>query len=237
MKTMKTKLGTELQIMNLKGKDYMMVHQRLVWFREEHPNWSVETEFVTLSDKLATAKATIKDEIGKLIATAHKQENTENFGDFMEKAETGAVGRALLLCGYGTAFAAIDLDEGERIVDTPIEKTIENAKKVLNEEINKLEVKDYNKPVNANLEKKFNSLINSKLIGKYPEFTGLTYKQAADKNPAQFIKFSTGLLESAMKKPDSDEWKQNNITEQKYYLEYASTITVKKNEETDDIPF
>jgi hypothetical protein len=126
---MKTKAGTQLQIIKLKGKDYMMVHQRLVWFREEHPNWSIETEFVTLSDEAATAKATIKDETGKVIATAHKQENTAGFGDFMEKAETGAVGRALLLCGYGTAFAAADLDEGERIVDTPVEtkKTISNT--------------------------------------------------------------------------------------------------------------
>jgi ribosomal protein S27AE len=37
----------------------------------------------------------------------------------MEKAETGSVGRALSLCGYGTQFAS-ELEEGQRIVDAPI---------------------------------------------------------------------------------------------------------------------
>ena len=226
MKTMKTKLGTELQIINLKGKDYMMVHQRLVWFREEHPNWSIETEFVSLSDKLATAKATIKD-AGKLIATAHKQENIDNFGDFMEKAETGAVGRALLLCGYGTAFAASDLDEGERIVDAPIE-----PKKTGSAPVKAVVIQN-----NSEVKKvKIDSIINSALLGKYPEFAGLTYRQAANKNPNLFIRFSTGLLESAMKKPDSDKWKQSNIAEQKHYIEYAKSIS-QNVEQTDEIPF
>ena len=38
-----------------------------------------------------------------------------------EKAETKAVGRALAMLGYGTQFAP-ELDEGERIVDSPVER-------------------------------------------------------------------------------------------------------------------
>ena len=37
------------------------------------------------------------------------------------KAETGAVGRALAMCGYGT-LQAPEFDEGERIADAPLEK-------------------------------------------------------------------------------------------------------------------
>jgi hypothetical protein len=40
----------------------------------------------------------------------------------MEKAETGAIGRALALIGYGTQFCADELDEGDRIVDAPVAK-------------------------------------------------------------------------------------------------------------------
>ena len=39
----------------------------------------------------------------------------------MEKAETGSIGRALAYCGYGTQFAASELEEApERPVDAPI---------------------------------------------------------------------------------------------------------------------
>ena len=41
------------------------------------------------------------------------------FADYLEKAETRAVGRALAMCGYGTQFAP-ELEERERIVDSPV---------------------------------------------------------------------------------------------------------------------
>ncbi len=37
----KTAKGTELPLLNLRGKQYLEVRFRLVWFREDHPNWSV----------------------------------------------------------------------------------------------------------------------------------------------------------------------------------------------------
>lgn len=114
-----TPKGTSLPILDLRGKDYLEVKYRLVWFREEHPMWSIETEFVSTTDKSSTAKATIRDESGRVIATSHKFENAQGFPDFLEKSETGAIGRALALIGYGTQFCADELDEGKRIVDAP----------------------------------------------------------------------------------------------------------------------
>lgn len=46
-------------------------------------------------------------------------ETLEGFGDFIEKAETGAIGRALALVGFGTQFCADELDEGPRLADSP----------------------------------------------------------------------------------------------------------------------
>jgi hypothetical protein len=114
-----TTKGTTLPILNLRGKEYLEVKYRLVWFREEHPDYSIETEFILLGEKKATAKATIRDNTGRILATGHKTEDTAGFGDFAEKAETGAIGRTLALLGYGTQFCADELDEGERIVDAP----------------------------------------------------------------------------------------------------------------------
>lgn len=119
-KTFTTAKGTELPLLNLRGSDYLEVKYRLVWFREEHPSWAIETEFVSLNDRSACARAVIRDESGRTIATSHKLENNASFPDFMEKAETGAIGRALALIGFGTQFCAEELDEGERIVDSPV---------------------------------------------------------------------------------------------------------------------
>jgi hypothetical protein len=120
MKTFTTPKGTALPIQKLKGKDYLLVAHRLVWFREERPEWKIETEFLQLNPTLAIAKATIKNQAGEIMSTAHKREDKNDFPDYAEKAETGAIGRALAYVGFGTQFCADELDEGKRIVDAPI---------------------------------------------------------------------------------------------------------------------
>jgi hypothetical protein len=120
---MTTKKGTELPLIILKGKDYLQVAQRIVWFSEENDNFSISTSFPSSSEVETVAKVevTIYNGEGVVVkrVTAHKRETKSDFGDHMEKAETGALGRALALLGYGTQFATVDLDEGERIVDSP----------------------------------------------------------------------------------------------------------------------
>jgi hypothetical protein len=126
MKDFKTAKGTVLPILNLRGKDYLEVKYRLVWFREEHPDWSIETE-IKRNDNETVSKATIRDTSGRIMAQAHKVEDKQGFNDHTEKSETGAIGRALALCGYGTQFCADELDEGDRIVDAPIDPKKPNS--------------------------------------------------------------------------------------------------------------
>lgn len=121
----KTAAGTELPIMNLKGKPYLQVPHRILWFREEKPDWRVETSFSVMNDKLAVAKAEVRDSSGNLMATAHKSETPGGFGDYIEKAETGAVGRALALVGYGTQFTN-DFEEDTRLADSPVQAPVKN---------------------------------------------------------------------------------------------------------------
>jgi len=133
MENKKTKVNEKFNasehLVEIKGKPYLPVAWRLVWFREEHLDWGIETEVVVkVETKSAIAKATIKNEKGFTIAVAHKTENSVGFGDYVEKAETGAIGRALAMCGYGTQFSP-ELDEFEtkigepRVVDSPVEKS------------------------------------------------------------------------------------------------------------------
>lgn len=125
----------EDHMMDLKGKLYLQVMWRLVWFREEHPDWCINTELVSLDKETNTAifKAEIMEpHTEQVLSTGYGSECVRDFKDFLEKAETKAVGRALAMLGYGTQFAP-DLDEGERIVDSPVpakeEKKEEQKKK------------------------------------------------------------------------------------------------------------
>lgn len=106
-------------MIRLKGKDYLQVMWRLCWFREEKPNWCIDTQLVSHEGDHAVFCAKVLDESGVLKSSGYGSESKRDFGDYLEKAETKAVGRALAMLGYGTQFAP-DLDEGERTVDSPV---------------------------------------------------------------------------------------------------------------------
>src|SRR5216684_1412102 len=141
-----------MQIKNRNGSaDYLPVQWRLVWFREHCPEGSIETEMLHLdldreteeegyawnnetkrSEKvvkrangLAVFRAVVKDGKGG-IATGTKSEKAASFPDYIEKAETGAIGRALAALGYGTQFAP-ELNEEHRIVDAPVNRSVPSS--------------------------------------------------------------------------------------------------------------
>jgi hypothetical protein len=105
--------------------DYLPVAARIAWFRKDHPYWAIITEVEQLADKAVVMKATIKDMQGTVIATARKKETEAGFPDYIEKAETGAIGRALAMCGYGT-LEAPEFGEQDRLADAPVEKSNPN---------------------------------------------------------------------------------------------------------------
>lgn len=106
-------------LMDLKGKKYLQVMWRLVWFREEKPNWCIDTKLVSVDANSAIFSAKIYDNEGVLKSAGYGSESIKDFRDYIEKAETKAVGRALAMLGYGTQFAP-ELDEEERLADSPV---------------------------------------------------------------------------------------------------------------------
>ncbi len=114
-------------LISLKGKDYLPVAARLVWLNEETERYTITTSILKLEDTYAVVQATVSvfDKNGQMLktATALKREDKTHFPDFLEKSETGSVGRALGMLGFGTQFAP-EFDEmgGQleaRVVDTP----------------------------------------------------------------------------------------------------------------------
>ena len=105
------------------GKLYAPVYVRIALFRDDHPiadGWGINAEMISTDEASCLARAEIVDPQGRVVSTGHKREHKAHFPDYEEKSLTGAVGRALLMAGYGTQYALDELDEGERIVDAPI---------------------------------------------------------------------------------------------------------------------
>lgn len=103
------------------GSDYLEVKWRLLWLRTEHPDASIETEMTTLDGQSAVFRARVSIPNGGS-ATGWGSEQYSDFRDYIEKAETKALGRALAALGFGTQFCS-DFDFGaseNRVVDSPI---------------------------------------------------------------------------------------------------------------------
>jgi hypothetical protein len=88
---------------NLNGREYLEVKWRLLWLRTEHPEALVQTELVKHSGGLALFRARVAIP-GAGEASGWGSETADDFGDYIEKAETKALGRALAALGYGTQF-------------------------------------------------------------------------------------------------------------------------------------
>ncbi len=109
----------------LGSKDYLEVKWRLLWLRTEHPDAVMRTELARLEDGFALFKAHVAIPGGGE-ATGWGSETRQDFFDFIEKAETKALGRALAALGYGTQFCEdFDFAAGSagnaHVVDSPVE--------------------------------------------------------------------------------------------------------------------
>ena len=74
-----------------------------LWLRKEHPDAEIVTELVQHDPQMAIFKATVTVPTGGK-ATGYGSETASDFPDFIEKAETKAIGRALNALGYGAQF-------------------------------------------------------------------------------------------------------------------------------------
>lgn len=115
-------------LMKIDGRDYLEVKWRLLWLRTEHPDAAIHTELVKHEDGFALFKADVFIPGGHGSATGWGSETVHDFADYIEAAETKALGRALAALGYGTQFcqdfdfAAIANESAARaqVVDAPI---------------------------------------------------------------------------------------------------------------------
>ena len=92
---------------NIRGKAYVEVNQRVLFFRNEkkYEGWAIESECINLTSESVTIRCTIKDNEGRIISQGLAQEDKTsskiNSTSYVENCETSAVGRALAFMGIG----------------------------------------------------------------------------------------------------------------------------------------
>lgn len=105
----------ELATVKVKGKDYVMVNERIKAFRNNFKGFSLETEIIDITNESCTMRAVVRDETGRIIATGtaceEKQSSYINKTSYIENCETSAWGRALGNLGIGVDTSICSAEE------------------------------------------------------------------------------------------------------------------------------
>lgn len=130
-------VNKRLKPIDIKGKDYNTVNQRVLAFRELFPEGSIQTEIISHDNDKILMKATIYDGVGRIIAIGHAFEEKElsfiNKTSYIENCETSAVGRALGFIGIGATEAIASVEELEKAEEAKKKETEMLKVKALND--------------------------------------------------------------------------------------------------------
>ena len=103
---------------DIKGKDYVMVKDRVIYFNKNYDNGSIMTELVSdVESERVVIKAAVRPnmENPERVFTGYSQakigDGYINKTSALENAETSAVGRALALMGIGVLDSVASADE------------------------------------------------------------------------------------------------------------------------------
>lgn len=106
-----------MKTVNIKGKEYVEVNERVKYFRtsKEFEGWSIETKLLKFSEGVCVVKATVLNTEGRKMAEglAYEREDSTfiNKTSYLENCETSAVGRALGFLGIGIDTSIASSDE------------------------------------------------------------------------------------------------------------------------------
>lgn len=135
-----------MKSINIKGKEYITVNERLIYFRNQDmfTNWGISEKVVSLDDKEGIFKVIITDETGSEVVSAHAQEYRDssyiNKTSFVENGFTSALGRALGYLGIGidtsiasadevqTAIRNQDTDDRPWLTESQLQSTLKSTK-------------------------------------------------------------------------------------------------------------
>jgi len=103
-----------VKTVNIKGKEYVEVHERIAHLRKNYADAQLITKIVSLENGVCVMKATLMLN-DKVVSTGHAYEKEDstyiNKTSYIENCETSAVGRCLGNYGIGINSSIASADE------------------------------------------------------------------------------------------------------------------------------
>tara|TARA_Y100001973_G_C5205664_1_gene341351 strand:+ start:1478 stop:2026 length:549 start_codon:yes stop_codon:yes gene_type:complete len=113
-------MTTQLKTIKIKGKEYVEVNERLMYFREHYPNYSLTSEVIEKTDNSILILASIMDEQGRVVANGLAEEEKGstfiNKTSYVENCETSAWGRCLANFGIGLKTSIASAEEVQNAI-------------------------------------------------------------------------------------------------------------------------
>ncbi len=145
----------KLKTVNIKGKEYVTVNERIRYFNEAYKGGCIKTELLNIEDKTVLMKAIVWPDSTQQerFFTGYAQETQGrglvNSTSYIENCETSAVGRALGFLGIGVETSIASADEVAKAIASqnepgplkepqPKEPDVEDTEKIT-EMVNKAE--------------------------------------------------------------------------------------------------
>jgi len=104
----------KLKTVNIHGRGYVEVNQRIKYFRENYPDGSLITELVSNDNGMCVFKATaIVEDKARSTGWAYEKEGSTNINktSYIENCETSALGRCLGNLGIGIDGSVASAEE------------------------------------------------------------------------------------------------------------------------------
>ena len=123
-----------MKTIDIKGKPYVMVNDRIKYFRDTYPDGAILTDLISDVDGKCIFKAEIIVD-DKCVATGYAYENENstfiNKTSYIENCETSAVGRALGIFGIGIDDSVASFEEVANAISnqSEVKKTVKEWSK------------------------------------------------------------------------------------------------------------
>jgi hypothetical protein len=116
-------MNKKLPTISIKGRDYVMVKDRITAFNELFPNGCIDTVILKDDEKSVLVRATVRTEAGlngrNFTGHSEAYRGVGQMGQVpVEVAETSAVGRALAMLGIGIVQSVSSGDEINKATQT-----------------------------------------------------------------------------------------------------------------------
>jgi len=124
---------SNLKTINIKGKSYVEVSERLKYFRNNYKDYSLTTQIIECTSDQCVMVANVVDPSGRIVATGHAHETKNssfiNKTSHVENCETSAWGRALANFGIGIDSSVASANEVQMAIAQESVKTKPSTKK------------------------------------------------------------------------------------------------------------